>query len=235
MPIQYLTGATGEYLETGLAQEHRIGLLIQPGNRYDRRVQSYPAWAADNGAFSKRGGFCPVKFRTMLARPNLHTPANKAKCLFVVAPDVLRVFKDGTVVGDAAATLERFPAWATEIRAMGFPVALVAQNGLENMLPKVPWHLVDALFLGGSTEWKLSAAAKHCVFAARMKGKRTHMGRVNSGKRLKLANDWSVDTADGTFLAFGPTKNLPRLLGWLRALPPDSPAWAAVVSAKRAA
>lgn len=44
------------------------------------------------------------------------------------------------------------------------------------------------------------------------------MGRVNSGKRLKLADNWGCDTADGTFLAFGPDKNLPRLLAWLENL-----------------
>jgi len=41
------------------------------------------------------------------------------------------------------------------------------------------------------------------------------MGRVNSYKRLALANSWGVDTADGTFLGFGPTQNLPRLCSWL--------------------
>lgn len=211
--INYLTGATGAYLESGIATERGIGLLIQPGNHYHLRVQHYPAWAADNGAFSKKHGFNPVKFRAMLAQPNLR--ANVTTCLFVAAPDVLRVLDDGTVIGDARATLDQFPTWAREIRELGYPVALVAQNGLEDMLHLVPWDLVDVLFLGGSTEWKLGAGARACVEFARALGKGTHMGRVNSYKRLALAQGWGVDTADGTFLAYGPTQNLPRLLAWL--------------------
>lgn len=219
--IKYLTGATGEYLEQGLAHEYGIGLLIQPGNKYHKRVAEYPMWAADNGAFSKKGGFNPQAFRAMLAQPEL--AANRSTCLFVVAPDVLVVLPDGVVIGDARATLEQFPQWAHEIRAMGLPVAFVAQNGLEGMLDEVPWHLVDVLFVGGSTEWKLSESARLCVARAQLEGKRTHMGRVNSYKRLKLADGWGVDTADGTFLAYGPTQNVPRLIAWLEKLRGTTP------------
>lgn len=212
--IRYLTGATGEYLEQGLAHERQIGLLIQPGNKYHNRVQKYPVWAGDNGAYTKHpGGFSPERFRAMLAQPNLQM--NLATCLFIAAPDVLAINADGSVLGDAVGTLAQFPAWASEIRARGFPVALVAQNGLENLLDTVPWHLVDVLFLGGSTEWKLGSSARACVEHAQRLGKRAHMGRVNSYKRLALAQSWGVDTADGTFLAFGPRTNLPRLVSWL--------------------
>jgi hypothetical protein len=83
------------------------------------------------------------------------------------------------------------------------------------MLDQVPWDLVNCLFVGGSTEWKLSMGARRCVVRAQREGKLTHMGRVNSYRRLSLADGWGVDTADGTFLAFGPTKNLPRLLNWI--------------------
>jgi hypothetical protein len=42
------------------------------------------------------------------------------------------------------------------------------------------------------------------------------MGRVNSLRRLRLAARDGYDSVDGTFLAFGPDKNLPRLLAYLR-------------------
>lgn len=214
--ISYLTGCACAGVEA-IAHERNIGLLVQPGNSYHEKIDAYPAWAGDNGAFTKAaGGFSPERFRRMLSQPKLRTPAARAKCLFVVAPDKLVVLADGTVVGDARGTLEQFPAWAQEIRAAGFSVAFVAQNGLEDMLDEVPWHLVDVLFLGGSTEWKLDAAgAGACVRRAKLEGKRVHMGRVNSYKRLALAQSWGVDTADGTFLGFGPVKNLPRLVAWL--------------------
>ena len=50
---------------------------------------------------------------------------------------------------------------------------------------------------------------------AKAHGKWVHMGRVNSLKRLQYAAAIGCDSADGTYLTFGPAKNLPRLLGWL--------------------
>jgi hypothetical protein len=211
--IRYLTGASNVGTEA-VAFERGLGLMIQPGNSYHLKVDRYPFWAADNGAFTKSAkGFCPERFRAMLARSHLRDAA--ASCLFVVAPDKLVVLDDGTVIGDARGTLDQFPAWAHEIREAGFPVAIVAQNGLETMLDEVPWGLVDCLFIGGSTEWKVSDAAHRCATEARARGKITHMGRVNSFKRLSRAASMLVDTADGTFIMFGPKVNLPRLLGWL--------------------
>lgn len=200
--------------------------MIQPGNSYHLKVDRYPFWAADNGAFTRApGGFSEAKFREMLMRPTLREYA--ATCLFIVAPDKLVVLDDGTVVGDAAGTLEQFPAWAKEIRSAGFPVALVAQNGLETMLDAVPWHLVDALFIGGNTERKLSDAARRCIVEARRRGKMTHMGRVNSFSRLARAAEMLCDTADGTFLMFGPKTNLAAAVALAR----SRRAWCAGASA----
>jgi hypothetical protein len=41
------------------------------------------------------------------------------------------------------------------------------------------------------------------------------MGRVNSQERLRYARHIGCDSVDGTYLAFGPDRNLPRLLGWM--------------------
>jgi hypothetical protein len=211
--IRYLTGASSVGAEA-VAFERGIGLMIQPGNSYHLKVDRYPFWAADNGAFTRApGGFSEERFRAMLDRPALRDAA--AGCLFVVAPDKLIVLEDGTVIGDAMGTLMQFHDWAVEIRAAGFPVALVAQNGLEKLLHIVPWGMVDCLFIGGNTEWKLSDEARTCIVEAKRRGKITHMGRVNSFGRLARASEMLCDTADGTFLMFGPKQNLPRLLNWL--------------------
>lgn len=266
--IKYLTGASTVGAEA-VAFKRGLGLMVQPGNSYHLKVQKYPMWAGDNGAFTKsKGGFSAEKFRTMLSQPILlaahegrlveylddkfgelclhaaptvsaakafaatHETARvcHSPCLFIVAPDKLQVLPDGKVVGDAAGTLKQFPAWAREIRAVGFPVALVAQNGLETMLDKVPWDLVDVLFLGGGPEskfitqanrkgeWKLTDAARVCAAEAKHRGKMVHMGRVNSEHRLSRAAEMLIDTADGTFLKFGPKANLPRLLSWLESV-----------------
>lgn len=127
------------------------------------------------------------------------------RCLFATAPDVL---------GDAEATLARSAPFVRKIRGwFGLPAALVAQDGLERL--DVPWSWFDCLFLGGSTEWKLGPHAALLTEEAKARGKWVHMGRVNSFKRLRYAAYIGCDSADGTFLTFGPDKNLPRLLGWL--------------------
>ena len=137
-------------------------------------------------------------------------------CLFAAAPDV---------VGDAAATLHRSQRMLDWIRYAGFPAALVAQDGLENLT--VPWDDLDALFIGGSTSWKLGAAARELAAEANRRGKWVHMGRVNSLKRLRYADAIGCDSADGTYLTYAPDANLPRLLGWLREIHSQAALWAA--------
>jgi len=156
-------------------------------------------WCADNGAYSDR--FNEQKWWRFL-KANAHATAN---CLFATAPDV---------VGDAVATMKRSLPWLGRIRALGYPVALVAQDGLENLT--VPWQSFDCLFIGGSTEWKLGEHARDLVAEANWNGLWTHMGRVNSHKRYTYAREIGCDSADGTYLTFGPTVNLPKLLSWVR-------------------
>jgi hypothetical protein len=157
------------------------------------------AWCADNGAYSNK--FDEAKWWAFLEH-NVH----RAKtCLFATAPDV---------VGDAGATLDRSLPWLQPIRELGYPAALVAQDGLEELT--VPWDDFDVLFIGGTTAWKLGAAARDLIREAKSRGKHVHMGRVNSLKRYRYADAIGCDSVDGTFLVFGPDKNLPKLLSWIR-------------------
>jgi hypothetical protein len=136
-------------------------------------------WAADNAAFS---GFDRWAFERML--DNL---AGIPGGLFVVAPDV---------VADAQTTLDQFAIWGPKIMAAGLPAALAAQDGLEHL--DVPWDWLDALFVGGSTLWKLSPAAAELVAEANARGKHTHMGRVNSLRRIEYAKAIGCKSADGS-------------------------------------
>lgn len=152
----------------------------------------------DNGCFGK--GFDEGKWWEWLKS---HA-ADAESCTFATAPDV---------VGDAAATLERSRPWLPRIRALGYPAAFVAQDGLT--VDTTPWDEFDVLFIGGSTVWKLGAAARILVQTAKARGKHVHMGRVNSYRRFRYAEAIGCDSVDGTFLTFGPDTNLPRLEGWL--------------------
>ena len=163
------------------------------------RVPTDARWCADNGCFGKGYPGDAEWFAW------LEQHARRDLCDFAVAPDV---------VGDAVATMARSLPWLSKIRALGLPAALVAQDGLEDI--DVPWDAFDVLFIGGTTEWKLGAAARSLVAQAKALGKWVHMGRVNSERRFKYAAAIGCDSADGTFLIFGPDKNLPRLMAWLR-------------------
>jgi hypothetical protein len=138
-------------------------------------------------------------------------------CLFVTAPDV---------VADAAATWRRSERFLQLVRYYTpFRGALVAQDGLESM--DVPWEEFGALFIGGSTQWKLGPAARSLAAEAHRRHKWVHMGRVNSLRRLMYADAIGCDSVDGTYLTYGPRANLPRLLSWLRTVHYQEPLWRA--------
>ncbi|WP_089802118.1 hypothetical protein [Cellulomonas sp. KH9] len=166
------------------------------------------AWCADNGCFGKGYPGDDAWFAWLQA----FTPEQRGRCLFAVAPDV---------VGDAVATLARSAPWLARIRSLGYPAAFVAQNGLENLA--VPWDDFDVLFIGGDTAWKLGRHARALIAEAKSRGKWVHMGRVNSERRLRYASAVGCDSADGTYIAFGPDQNLPNVLAWLRGVNGSSP------------
>lgn len=166
-------------------------------------------WCGDNNAFGDNYPGDTAFLNWMGQRA-----VRADRCRFIVAPDVLC---------DAAATLERSAPMLPLIRALGFPAALVAQNGLEHL--PIPWPSFDALFIGGDTAWKLGPAARALVSQARHHGKWVHMGRVNSWERLRYARQIGCDSVDGTYLAFGPDRNLPRLVRWLAEVNQQGQLW----------
>jgi len=161
-------------------QEH-LGRLIQPRHysSIEETALSGMPWAADNDAFKS---FDAEAFDKMLDRI-----AGLPGCLFVACPDG---------VGDWKATAELYASWAPGIRRRGLPLALVAQDGLTP--GRVPWWELDALFIGGTTEWKMGGQAIALIAEARARGKWVHMGRVNSKKRLDYARFLGCDSADGS-------------------------------------
>lgn len=198
----YLSGTENPALRDAAARGYRVGIMAQPGNKVHAYCDAYPAWAADNACFSRGDRFDLGAYLGWLATLPL-----RERCLFAVAPDV---------VGDAAATWRRSASVLPVLRRLGFRAALVAQDGLDT--GTLDWDAFDCLFVGGTTAYKLSEDAYAAVREAKARGKHCHMGRVNSRRRLRAAAVGGYDSADGTFLKFGPDKNLPRLLGWLREL-----------------
>lgn len=186
----------------------RLGCMTTPaqGNHLPANC-----WiAADNGKFGKGWPGADRWFRWLVDE----VAGIEDRCLFAVAPDV---------PFDAAGTLAESRPWLDQIRALGVPAAFAAQDGCENgLLPD--WSEFDVLFLAGSAEgrdgpnWKIGPAAEALCREARANGVRIHMGRVNTLKRMRIAETFGCDTVDGTYLRFGPDKNLPLLLKFMGAV-----------------
>jgi len=156
-----------------------LGLLAVPAAGNSSNHYRGWTWAADNGAFT---GFDEPKFLRMLDKLR-----DVAGCRFVCCPDV---------VGDAWKTLDLFYPWAQRLKADGWPVALVAQDGLEEL--SIPWDHFDCLFIGGSTEWKLGLHARALAVEAKRRGKWLHVGRVNTAPRIRYCISIGADSIDGT-------------------------------------
>lgn len=138
-------------------------------------------FAIDNGAFAKLD---PNAFRAILAREN----KRRNLCRFVAVPDV---------VASGRRTLELFKHWQHKLT--GWPLALVAQDGIENL--DIPWSEIAAIFIGGSTEFKLSKSAKDVVKAALGMEKWVHAGRVNTPARFEYFEEMGAHSIDGTGLS----------------------------------
>ena len=94
-----------------------------------------------------------------------------------------------------AETLEVFERWSP--RLAGWRLALACQDGQENL--PLPWDAIDAVFIGGSTNWKGSAAVVQIIQAAQLLGKHVHVGRVNGAEAGgSIFEELGADTCDGT-------------------------------------
>lgn len=117
----------------------------------------------------------------------------KAHCLFVTVPDARL---------SGPRTLELFEKWAPRLRPLGYPLALVTQDGMGT--DDLPWGSFDALFIGGSDTHRGSRGTAGALMAKALSlGLWLHIGRVNSPSAILKygrANSW-----DGTCPAINPS------------------------------
>ena len=151
-----------------------IGQLLTP---LSRRKRWHDLWAVDNGCYKR---FKEKSFLGILERNKPH----RASCKFVTVPDV---------VGSARRTAEIFDLYHDKLE--GWPLALVLQDGVEDVA--IPWEQIAAVFVGGTTAFKMSEVAFQCARAARILGKWVHVGRVNTGTRFAEWKD-HADSCDGS-------------------------------------
>jgi hypothetical protein len=65
----------------------------------------------------------------------------------------------------------------------------------------VPWDRITAVFIGGSTDWKLGPFAAQCIKAARAMDYWVHVGRVNTPGRFEYFERLGANSIDGTGIA----------------------------------
>jgi hypothetical protein len=207
----YMTPPCGSTAIESAMLAGKLGMITTP--EQGNKLVTGALWCRDNGVF---GGHYPGNEAYLAGLDQFADVADS--CLFVVAPDKVGnhwATKDlatepfslpGESPDDARNMLER-------IREKGFPVAFVAQPGIEYDA-WIPWGEFDVLFIGGGSDWKTSEAVAELVAAAHDFGVLVHMGRVNTAERYAKAAAMGCDSVDGTTLTFAPSKNVRRVLKW---------------------
>jgi len=147
-------------------------------------------WVLDNGAFTN------FDARTW----------EKMACVGISNPDCLwMAFPD--VVGCHESTLVEFNTWWDRISRMWIPrptpakmkAAFVVQDGA--LLEEIPWERIVALFLGGSTEFKMSRKAWNILeYGKTVHDLWIHVGRVNTPSRITHFHGLA-DSIDGSGMA----------------------------------
>jgi len=187
---------------TKTMQKHKghsnLGAFLTPRTGNAQKTLDGFIWAADNAAFSN---FNEERFVKMLEK------IQGSDCKFVACPDK---------VGDSTVTLNLFHIWQPIIKKYNLPVALVLQDGAT--VDSIPYSMLDAVFIGGSNEFKLGEDARQIVKKAKEFGKWVHMGRVNSNKRLLYAYEIGCDSVDGSGYSMFPDKKIPQALEFLEKL-----------------
>lgn len=190
--------ASGSALIARYGGEPWLGQLLCPRSRNAIVLKH---WAADNAAFSKFDADAYLRMVREIADgiaptcPTIDAPLPRP--LFVTVPDV---------VGNAHETRWRFANWYPVLKPFRLPLAYVLQDG--EITP--PWPLIAAVFVGGSTAFKVGPEARAFIAEAQRLGKWVHMGRVNTVRRMMYAQQIGVDSVDGSGFARFPDAMLPR-------------------------
>ena len=197
----FVSGATktvNEILQSNTSESKYLGKYLTPrancNKKYlDLTLQQGCLFGADNDCFK---GFDKVKYEKMI---ELLPRTGKLK--YVTVQDK---------VSDYEETLKLFDYWYPLLKNEKLPLAFVLQDNMP--VNEIPFDKFSSLFIGGSTEYKLSKEVADIVSISKSKNKWVHMGRVNSNKRIKYAHEIGCDSVDGTgFSMFANTYIQPAL------------------------
>lgn len=203
----FVSGATktvNEILDSKSETSTRLGKYLTPrancNKKYlDLTLEQGCLFGADNDCFK---GFDKAKYEKMI---EMLPRVDKLK--YVTIPDV---------VGNYEETIKLFDKWHPLLKNENLPLAFVLQDNMP--INEIPFDKFKSLFIGGSTEYKLSKEVADIVRITKEKDKWIHMGRVNSKKRIKYAHSIGCDSVDGTGFSMFPNTHIPSALELLSEL-----------------
>lgn len=204
----FVSGATTTVRRLAMvpAYHRHLGHLYVPAqrNRAGTAAETRLPFGIDNGCFL---GLDEKAFVRLVKRSLTYGPE------WIVQPDF---------VAKAGMTIMSFDWWLTwwgehgiDLADVELPLAIVGQDGMEDLDWDHWFGYARCFFIGGSTEWKLSNAAADLAIEAKRRGMWVHMGRVNSIRRLSYA--WSIgcDSVDGSGYSRFSETFLPKALDHL--------------------
>lgn len=158
------------------------GLLISRAGEW--RTEGFANYVLDNGAwadFQASRPFDDDGFERLIAKLGAHAA-------WIVLPDI---------VAGGLSSLELSLRWSNRCLSLCPLVLLAVQDGMTaaDISPFVGSSV--GVFLGGSTEWKISTMAQWGAFC-RHRGIYYHVARVNSVKRMAMAVAAGADSVDGS-------------------------------------
>lgn len=165
-------------------------------------------WVFDNGAFkdwTAGRSFDAAKYERALDTVWLQCRSMPA---FTVAPDI---------VAGGLESLRFSDLWVARLRGLGAPVALVVQDGMTEADVAAAIDPYDVIFVGGTLPWKLKTGKAWVDFAHRY-GRKCHIGRMGTEKKVRAALRWGADSIDSA-LPLWSANNLKR---FLRGFKPES-------------
>lgn len=191
----YFSGRATEFFRDSTLYGVMLSYKATGGQK--RALDNGCLWMLDNGAFS--GNFDEPRWLKQVGKLLPYSE----QCRGIVAPDAVILDKAGKFVkGDWHKTLQRLERYSPIIRGFGYPVAYALQD--DHPLEEMPWHLFDVLFVAGTTKYKVSAQVEQIAKEAIRLGRRVHIGRVSSEKRVLIT--WWADSWDGTTFKWQPDK-----------------------------
>jgi hypothetical protein len=197
----FLTGATMDFQ----GMPDWIGHLCTPlSPKFSRTSQTIRPYAIDNGCYASKVPFNLEKYLSFVSK--LMAVANRPP-LFTAAPDI---------VGDHLGTWRLTEPVLPGLRSIGARPALVCQDGLT--AEAVPWDAIDALFIGGTTRWKMGHEVVKICQEAKLRRTWIHVGRVNNSERIRHCHELlRADSIDGNAAAMNP-RRIWEQIGWMKGL-----------------